>query len=381
MSNNDLYDRDSLSLTLADLAKKLDIKGILEYNGFIWNINQLCTSYIYYYFKSSGITIIDGKMYKITELQEKLNIKPTFNKFLNFFLKVLAEDGILIQKEESIIFIKNGKDIEDCEKIENRLRQEYKEFKGLFDLLHQCYINYPKALSGEIPSILVLFPHGKQDFMTECSQNTVEYSKERILCRLIGEMLLSFIKNYDKGSKVKILEIGGGSARLTREIADVVNAFDVNYYFTDISPLLFKKVESQQLIQNVVYKAFDITKEPTAQGFEYNSFDLVIGLNVVHATKSISESIQNVTKLLAPEGYLMLIEDIMQQRWIDMIWGLADGWWSFEDFELRKDSPLISLDKWEKVLMEQNFSNIITLPSKDSENDFDCGLIVGRKQA
>jgi nonribosomal peptide synthetase protein BlmVIII len=32
-------------------------------------------------------------------------------------------------------------------------------------------------------------------------------------------------------------------------------------------------------------------------------------------------------KLLAPGRVLSLIETVKPQRWVDMIWGLSEGWW------------------------------------------------------
>jgi acyl carrier protein len=39
-----------------------------------------------------------------------------------------------------------------------------------------------------------------------------------------------------------------------------------------------------------------------------------------------------------------------------MVWGLADGWWSFEDRELRRDSPLLGPAAWESLLGRCGFA-------------------------
>jgi 2-polyprenyl-3-methyl-5-hydroxy-6-metoxy-1,4-benzoquinol methylase len=72
----------------------------------------------------------------------------------------------------------------------------------------------------------------------------------------------------------------------------------------------------------VKYGLLDISKDPGAQGFENNSFDMVLGLNVVHATPNVGDTIRNLKKLLVPNGAIALIEIVRSKRWHNMIWAL-----------------------------------------------------------
>ena len=45
-----------------------------------------------------------------------------------------------------------------------------------------------------------------------------------------------------------------------------------------------------------------------AQDFEPGSYDLVIAANVLHATASLSNTLENVRTLLKPGGKLMILE-------------------------------------------------------------------------
>ena len=56
-----------------------------------------------------------------------------------------------------------------------------------------------------------------------------------------------------------------------------------------------------------------------------------------------------------------------------MIWGLAEGWWIFEDEDIRRASPLLTLDQWEEVARDQGFQAVKAYPEdpgKRSETDY-----------
>ena len=86
----------------------------------------------------------------------------------------------------------------------------------------------------------------------------------------------------------------------------------------------------------------DIERDPASQGFESAAYDIVIAANAIHATADLRQSIQNVRNLLAPGGLLLLLEGVAPERWVDLSFGLTDGWWRFSDSSLRKNYPLIS---------------------------------------
>ena len=59
--------------------------------------------------------------------------------------------------------------------------------------------------------------------------------------------------------------------------------------------------------------------------------------------------------LLSAKGRLLLMEGIQPQSWLDITFGLLDGWWRFDD-DVRKDSPLIGAMQWKALFKDHNFS-------------------------
>ena len=70
----------------------------------------------------------------------------------------------------------------------------------------------------------------------------------------------------------------------------------------------------------------------------------------------------HVKQLLTPGGMLVLYETTTRTRWLDLVFGLLEGWWKFQDHDLRPDYPLLSRYQWEKALQDTGFSQIATLP-------------------
>ncbi len=56
-----------------------------------------------------------------------------------------------------------------------------------------------------------------------------------------------------------------------------------------------------------------------------------------------------------PAGCWLLLEGTTPQRWMDLTFGLTEGWWRFTDKALRPDYALLSQDRWLALLREEGF--------------------------
>lgn len=113
---------------------------------------------------------------------------------------------------------------------------------------------------------------------------------------------------------LRVLEIGGGTGGTTdlilRGLHDSANRMFHSYIFTDVSAGFFGAAKERfASVQGMEYMTLDISRDPEEQGFALGSFDLVVAANVLHATPCLSQALQNVRKLLRPDGRL-LIEEI-----------------------------------------------------------------------
>ena len=70
--------------------------------------------------------------------------------------------------------------------------------------------------------------------------------------------------------------------------------------------------------------------------------------------------------MLAPGGLLLLLEGTRALRWVDLTFGLTDGWWRFEDTELRPEHALLAERSWIELLGAQGFAEATAVTPEHS---------------
>ena len=101
------------------------------------------------------------------------------------------------------------------------------------------------------------------------------------------------------------------------------------------------------------FRVHDIEKEPAEDLLQ--SQHVVIASNAVHATRSLPVSTANIRKMLRPDGVLLLLEMTEPMYWCDIIFGVFEGWWLFEDDRQHAVAPP---QAWEKVLHSVGYGHV-----------------------
>ncbi len=84
-------------------------------------------------------------------------------------------------------------------------------------------------------------------------------------------------------------------------------------------------------------------------------------LDVIHATKDVSESLRNIRKLLRTGGNFEIMEQIQKNRIISFIFGITQGFWGFQDF--RTDHCILTAPAWTESLKQSGFGKVELFPS------------------
>ena len=194
------------------------------------------------------------------------------------------------------------------------------------------------------------------DIITEKVSPLVVLGKDELLTRLYSEerseccqaQMAAWARElclYSPG--LRVLEIGAGTGSATVPLLRAIHGHIVRYDFTDLSTGFFEGAAERLggLADVVEFRALDIEKDPLAQGFELASYDLVVASNVVHATSRIDDTLRNIRALLRPGGRFMLHEVTTPQAFINLVWGVFEGWWAGYE-EGRRLSPLLTPPGW-----------------------------------
>ncbi|KAI6376057.1 hypothetical protein MCOR25_002872 [Pyricularia grisea] len=100
------------------------------------------------------------------------------------------------------------------------------------------------------------------------------------------------------------------------------------YTFSDISAGFFPQARDRfSYPPNMEYRVFDISKDPLGQGFQPETYDVILAPKVIHATLSLAQTLANLHSLLRPGGMLVLTELCAVVRTPNYIFGNFSGWW------------------------------------------------------
>lgn len=153
---------------------------------------------------------------------------------------------------------------------------------------------------------------------------------------------------------------GAGTGAGTKAIMKTIGQAFSSYTFTDFSPAFFDMAKQALATQTdkMDFKILNIERDIDEQGYSANSYDLVIGIMALHATRNLKKTLENTRKLLKPGGYVLLLEvtnnDVLR---VGLTMGGLPGWWLGIDDD-RSFSPCVSSLTWHSLLLRAGFSGI-----------------------
>lgn len=181
-----------------------------------------------------------------------------------------------------------------------------------------------------------------------------------------------------KYPRLNILEIGAGTGGTTKYVFDAIDDRFLEYTYTDISAGFFEKAADRfkKHSSRMVFKVLDVERDPGNQGYTENSYDLIIAANVLHATRTMTDTMRHARKLLKPGGYLLLLELSGNLLQMPVVMGGLSGWWLGVE-EGRRLGPWLSPLQWENLLNTTGFSGIdyITYDMQDPKYHSGCLIV------
>ncbi|KAL8888440.1 MAG: hypothetical protein Q9215_004118 [Flavoplaca cf. flavocitrina] len=154
--------------------------------------------------------------------------------------------------------------------------------------------------------------------------------------------------------KMRILEIGGASAAATTKILEALGSSFVSYHFTDATPKYLDNAKEacNAWGDKMNYTIFDTDKDPSEQGLELGSYDLVFSSNVLYNTANTTVTLNKVRSLLHVGGKLLFSEPTANCALGYCIFGSLPG------TAERQDGLCLTESHWDRVLKTTCFSGI-----------------------
>ncbi|KAH9996378.1 polyketide synthase PksD [Xylariaceae sp. FL0662B] len=185
--------------------------------------------------------------------------------------------------------------------------------------------------------------------------------------RMHNPKLMSYLElSAHQTPNQKILEVGAGTGAMTRIILSLLQQIEdrtggmafSEYSFTDVSTAFFENAQKRFAMYNgrMTFKPLDLERDVIAQGFPPEGFDLILAGDVLHTTRNLSATLQNLRRTLKPGGHLIFRETTALECFaMDFCFGILPGWWRGEE-KHRTWSPTITEAEWDTVLQQNEFS-------------------------
>jgi len=365
----------ALTGSLETLAKS---SGLDRADALRAELDEACASYIGMALRALGCEPVPGDAFAVGTLASRLGVDPKRLKPFRRCLEILAEDGIARVDGEEGQWMRSLPATDAAETM-SRLRTEFAAFEPVLRLTERCGAELAGVLCGRTDPLQLLFPAGDLEIVESLQQRSPSQRAYNALC---AEAIRAAVANWPADRPLRVLEVGAGTGATSAEVLAALPRDRVEYTFTDVSPLFLARAKEKfRDYPFVDYRLFDVERDPTEQGLKPESFDIVIASNVIHATRDVRRTLANLQRVLTSGGWVVMLEATRAQRWIDLTYGLTDGWWSFED-DLRTRYPLLSRARWRALLREIGFDAVIVEPSPGAEDDAreteDQAMIVAR---
>ena len=338
-------------------------------------INQLCSSYIMSAFKTLGWVPVPGEKVAPESLGARLGVIPRYHRLLRRYLDILAEDGTLV-KLEGEWKVGSVPDAPDPAATWRSILHEFPAFYAELLLTASCGSHLTEVLQGKTDPLDLIFPDGSQVISEHLFQDSPSFKVDNMVAARAVSMAL---EGLPEGRKVRLLEIGGGTAGMTSYVLPGLPTDGMEYVFTDISPHFLRGAEQRFHDAGFMkYQTLDIEKDPETQGFAPHAYDVILASDVLHATNDLRSVLGNVQRLLASDGLFVLLEIDRPARWLDLVFGLTEGWWRCTDHELRPAYPLLSRSAWTHLLRETGFKDPIAISERNGPQEPSQAVFVSR---
>ncbi|KAL5354266.1 hypothetical protein ACLOAV_000354 [Pseudogymnoascus australis] len=270
-------------------------------------------------------------------------------------LYAILEDASLVSlRGTEIIRTKNPVDFTPSAALFQSILTSYPQHADEHRLLHITGSKLAPCLNGTADPLQLLFrDKANKQLLADVYAKGPMYEA---ITKQLGDFLTKALDKTGQPGKFHILELGGGTGGTTGYIVDLLRRSGISftYTFTDISSSLVAAARRRFAdTKNMEFMVIDIEKIPQAQ--HLGKYHVVLSTNCIHATRNLTLSTTNIRQLLRPDGFVSVVEFTRNMFWFDLVFGLLDGWWLFED---GRKHVIADQWFWEKSMKSAGFKHV-----------------------
>nr|UYH37512.1 AMP-binding protein [Myxococcaceae bacterium MCy9487] len=312
-----------------------------------------------------GVFLAPGESYDVDEIMARCRVASRYRKWLSRGLRALAEEGVLRQHGERFEGIA-PLPAEASPELPSRVRAQLGAGLGFSQKESDWFLQGV----ADLPQVLTDGARSAQVYAAE--ETPLVYRKLfQRSNEILASVLRAVVATEPHDRPLRILEVGAGYGSTTEHLLPLLPPSRCHYTFTDISSFFLTAARKKFAdFPFVEYGLLDLEASPRAQGYEPQSFDVIVASSVLHDTRQLKDSLENLRTLLAPGGLLLVLEETKFFRSFDLIMGLQQGFDRFEDLHLRPHHPLLPSEQWVELLRNAGYEQSTLLSHPGSLADF-----------
>lgn len=312
------------------------------------------------------LDILSGPLLK-SQLETKLanaGVKSQHYALVRQWLKQLSDDGIVRDEGDTILhaFTKPSTALEQTLQSLALLAKGNDSLETFYDYLQICLRQQSELLQGRLKPLELLFPEGSWRLAEALYQTNPAV---RMHNSVLAAALRSAVESWDAHKKIRIIEVGAGTGGTTTSLLPQLPADRTEYHYTDLSDFFLSGAKSKfHDYPFIHYGTYNIDDDPSNQGYEPHSFDVLVAVNVLHDAKKIPDTLNKLKALLAPGGLFLILEGTENTAWQMVTVAYLEGFGHYEDERLTSNLPLLNATSWQGVLKQAGFENIALFPDE-----------------
>lgn len=344
----------------AALAATLAVEhDLAAFDRFLPLLDRACAAYVARALSTIGVDLRPGRRIDVATLPDSCGVLPRHRRLVSAMFEMLVHDGVGTRMGDVFVVVAAPSGT-DPDRLTAELASRFPAYEAQARVTAACGSKLAAVLRGEVDPLHLLFPGGSFE-LTEALYQHSPFAKA--FNTLVSAVTTEFARALPAGRVLRCLEIGAGTGGTSAYVLPGLPRDGSEYWYTDLSKLFLSRAsEKFGNFPFVRYHLLDIERAPSTQGVPQGSFDLVIASNAVHATADLRVALGHARDLLAPGGFLVLLEGTESQQWVDLTFGLLDGWWRFTDTDVRTSSPLLTQVGWRALLADVGFVEVDTIP-------------------
>jgi acyl transferase domain-containing protein/NADPH:quinone reductase-like Zn-dependent oxidoreductase/acyl carrier protein len=320
---------------------------------------RLCVAYMIAALHQLGWNFRVGESFNPGLALQHLGIDPHYKQLLALWCMALADDGILQQTEDTWVVARTPDSVDPESFLRDLLFATPASHADLL-LLTRCGRRLATILRGQVDPLAIISSNGDFGSLEHFYESGADTRGDNALVQEAFRHIIDRLPTY---GSIRVLEIGAGTGGTTAHLLPLLPADRTTYVFSDVSEVALQSAQHKyRRYPFVRYELLDVGLDPQQQGFEEQSFDVIIASHVLHLTRDVHETLHHIHTLLTSEGLFFLVEPTNARHPLRLlVFGLLKDYWTFQDSALRPLQPLLSKEQWLRELSKAGFVNTTVL--------------------